>query len=340
MQSSSNRMKVAVIGPGPLVFRLLDHQSPDSNRRCRAVFGVGSRPRPGHGARGSARAPRSSPTTSSRRPRIRTLMLPSSRRQPRSMPGLTVAALRSGKHVLCNKPMAMTIAECDQMNNEAAKAKGKLLILNGTWRYWPLSLRAREIVQSGEIGEVLTARFWTRAPLPQEAPGAGSPGWFADSTRAAGGAFIDHGIYQFDLLEWMLGSVIAHVDSISLLNVKYKDLKFRGLRPGVVAAPEWGRCGRRGIMDQPHIQHGMGDHGNEGRADRGYRKQAHDVAADGFGRPTAVLRSGRPRRKSERVHRLLQLPERGCGAASVWRRGGPVDGDVPRQIARGCVGRK
>jgi predicted dehydrogenase len=138
---------------------------------------------------------------------------------------LTIAALQKGKHVFCNKPMAMNLAECDQMNKEAAKAAGKLLVLNGTWRYWPLSLKAKELVQSGEIGEVLNARFWTRAPLPQEAPLATNPGWFADPSKAPGGAFIDHGIYQFDLAEWMLESQIASVEKPVLLNLKYKDLR-------------------------------------------------------------------------------------------------------------------
>ncbi len=137
---------------------------------------------------------------------------------------LTVEALRNGKHVFCNKPMAMTLNECERMNAEAARSAGKLLILNGAWRYWPMSRKAREIIASGELGEILNARFWTRAPLPREAPDTENPGWFIDPRKAAGGAFIDHGIYQFDLVEWLTGSSIREVERLSLYNLKYKDL--------------------------------------------------------------------------------------------------------------------
>jgi predicted dehydrogenase len=135
-----------------------------------------------------------------------------------------VKALDAGKHVFCNKPMAMNTKEAQAMIDASKNATGKLLVLQGTWRYWPIALKVKEYVTQGMIGDIISARFWTRAPLPQIYPGSTEPGWFVNRTKAAGGAFIDHAIYQVDMMEWFTGNKIQKFGAHELLNLRYKDL--------------------------------------------------------------------------------------------------------------------
>ena len=69
----------------------------------------------------------------------------------------TIAALRAGKHVLCEKPMAITIDECEQMVAEA-RAAGKKLMIDQNQRFARAHVRAKELLDAGKIGDVLTFR--------------------------------------------------------------------------------------------------------------------------------------------------------------------------------------
>ena len=138
---------------------------------------------------------------------------------------LTIAALESGKHTICNKPMALNAAEADAMIAAASASTGELLILQGTWRYWPMTSLVKRLVDEGEIGEIISARFWTRAPIPMAVPGAATPGWFDDPAAAAGGAFIDHGVYQVDLMEWFTDSHIERFETWRLENLRHKQMQ-------------------------------------------------------------------------------------------------------------------
>lgn len=68
-----------------------------------------------------------------------------------------IAALRAGKHVLCEKPMAITIDECEQMVAEA-RAAGKKLMIDQNQRFARAHVRAKELLDAGKIGDVLTFR--------------------------------------------------------------------------------------------------------------------------------------------------------------------------------------
>ena len=67
----------------------------------------------------------------------------------------TIKALRSGKHVLCEKPMAISLEDCEAMIKEAEKA-GKRLMIGHNQRLTPAHRRAKEIISSGSMGKVLT----------------------------------------------------------------------------------------------------------------------------------------------------------------------------------------
>lgn len=101
----------------------------------------------------------------------------------------TIKALRAGKHVLCEKPMAVTLEECEQMVTAAevaAKVSGAKLMIDQNQRFAKAHIRAKELLDAGRIGRVLTFRttFGHGGPETWSVdPGTGS--WFFDPKRAS-----------------------------------------------------------------------------------------------------------------------------------------------------------
>ena len=65
-----------------------------------------------------------------------------------------VAAARAGKHVLVEKPMALSVAECDRMIAACEDVPGVVLMVGQVMRHFPVNLRVRSLIQEGAIGEV------------------------------------------------------------------------------------------------------------------------------------------------------------------------------------------
>lgn len=111
-----------------------------------------------------------------------------------------VKALRAGFHVLCEKPMALDAAECDEMLAAAEKARGCLMVAQCV-RFAPENLYLKSLVESGVYGKVVAADF-TRFCAPPEW-GAGKS-WFLDEAKS-GGAMIDTHIHDADLVCGLFG---------------------------------------------------------------------------------------------------------------------------------------
>jgi UDP-N-acetylglucosamine 3-dehydrogenase len=109
----------------------------------------------------------------------------------------TIAALKAGKHVLLEKPFALTDEDCAAMM-EAEAASGKLLMLAHAIRFWPEYEVLAEIVQSGKLGKPLAANASRLSVLP------GWADWFVDPDLS-GGAVMDLMIHDFDALNWVMG---------------------------------------------------------------------------------------------------------------------------------------
>lgn len=112
---------------------------------------------------------------------------------------LAVAALEAGKHVLCEKPLALTLEDAERMIAMAA-AKKRLLAVNLIMRHNPLCQAVKAIVDSGVLGLPLYATLVNAAQDENLPPGH----WFWDPARS-GGIFIEHGVHFFDLFEWWFG---------------------------------------------------------------------------------------------------------------------------------------
>jgi predicted dehydrogenase len=113
----------------------------------------------------------------------------------------TMAALEAGKHVLCEKPPALTAAETRSMQ-ELAEQRGLLLAYALQRRMNPSTQDLLGRIEAAELGEVYHARaVWTRAwGVPQ---GVGD--WFTDPARSGGGALIDIGVHVLDLAWFLMG---------------------------------------------------------------------------------------------------------------------------------------
>jgi len=108
-------------------------------------------------------------------------------------------ALSRGVHVLCEKPMALTLADCDRMI-EAARRSGKVLQIGHCVRFWPEYAKAKEIVDSGQYGKVVAAMF-QRLGAP---PGWSVDNWFLDEKRS-GGVALDLHIHDTDYVQYLFG---------------------------------------------------------------------------------------------------------------------------------------
>ena len=127
---------------------------------------------------------------------------------------ITIAALKAGKHVLCEKPMAVTLEECEAMV-AAARESGKYLMIGQNQRLAKAHAKAKELIEQGAIGKVLTFRTIFGHGGPETwSIDPGSNVWFFDKTKAAMGAMADLGIHKTDMIQYVLGSKIVKTQAV------------------------------------------------------------------------------------------------------------------------------
>ena len=125
---------------------------------------------------------------------------------------LTLAALRRGCHVFCEKPMAMNVAQARAMKAAAQKARRRLMI-NFSYRFMPMSVALKRQVEAGVVGRIYFGRtVWHRQ---RGMPGFG--GWFGNKELAGGGPLIDLGVHRIDLALWLMG----HPEPVAVMGSTY-----------------------------------------------------------------------------------------------------------------------
>jgi predicted dehydrogenase len=114
------------------------------------------------------------------------------------------AAIAAGIHVLCEKPLAVTVEDARTLA-EAAASAGVRTMMGFTLRFAPAVMRLREVIVSGEIGEPqLLVAFQQNGQFLDP----GRPfHWKMDAARTGGGAIVEYGIHTLDLARWLLGEV-------------------------------------------------------------------------------------------------------------------------------------
>lgn len=114
---------------------------------------------------------------------------------------MAVRALESGFHVLCEKPMALSTADCDRML-AAARKSGRSLLVAQCVRFFPEYVRMAEIVRSGRYGKVLAADFTRFMSVPKWSPKGGA--WILDESKS-GGLYVDAHIHDADYMTSLFG---------------------------------------------------------------------------------------------------------------------------------------
>jgi predicted dehydrogenase len=111
-------------------------------------------------------------------------------------------AFGNGKHVFCEKPLARNPEECRQIL-DAAQQSGRLLATGFNLRFFPPYAKAREILDSGRIGELDHIRALAGHPGGQQF----TQSWVHDVDVMGGGTLLDNGIHLIDLTSYFLGGV-------------------------------------------------------------------------------------------------------------------------------------
>ena len=111
----------------------------------------------------------------------------------------TVKALESGLHVLCEKPMAMDVEQCEDMI-AAAKTNKRILQIGHCIRFWPEYAKTKQIVDSGKYGDVLAASFRRVGAVP----GWSWKNWLIHA-KQSGGAIMDLHIHDTDYIQYLFG---------------------------------------------------------------------------------------------------------------------------------------
>ena len=116
-------------------------------------------------------------------------------------PQTAIAALKAGYHVLCEKPMALDLKDCDRMLAAAEAADRRLLIAHCV-RFFPENVYVRELVRSGKYGKVVAADFTRFIAPPKWSPKGAD--WFFDEKKS-GGVLFDAHVHDADYIAGTFG---------------------------------------------------------------------------------------------------------------------------------------
>jgi len=111
---------------------------------------------------------------------------------------VTVSALKAGKHVLCEKPLAANARDAAKMV-EAAEKSGKILAMSLNFRYEGRSLTLKRLIEAGELGEIYYAKtaMLRNNSIPR--------GWFHVKEKSGGGPLLDLASHMLDVTWWLMG---------------------------------------------------------------------------------------------------------------------------------------
>jgi predicted dehydrogenase len=213
----------------------------------------------------------------------------------------TLAAIAAGKHVLCEKPLTANSAEAQEVA-AAAQASNLVVMEAFHYRYHPLTIRAVEIMRSGELGPLRRVEAGLSFPLPV----------FSDiryQLELAGGATMDAGCYPIHMVRTLAGEepevirATAKLRSEQVDRAMVADLRFPSGATGRISASmwsssllrfsarAWGEHGRLTMLNplSPNIWHRLSvNAGGRKRVERFPRRHTYDYQLEAF--CAAVLR--------------------------------------------------
>jgi len=117
---------------------------------------------------------------------------------------IVIAVAEAGKHVICEKPMATTLEECDEMIAATKKAGVKFMIAENH-RFLPAHQFIKDAIERGFIGDVFLGRTYEGAYAGSQF--FDNDDWSFTYTKGGGGVVSDQGVHKFTMLNWFLGEV-------------------------------------------------------------------------------------------------------------------------------------
>jgi 1,5-anhydro-D-fructose reductase (1,5-anhydro-D-mannitol-forming) len=169
----------------------------------------------------------------------------------------TLAAIAAGKHVLCEKPLALSLESARGMV-AAAEAAGVVMGTNHHLRNAATHRTMRDLIQAGAVGQPLAARVFHAVHLPPHLQG-----WRIDRPDAGGGVILDITVHDADTLRFALGGEVAEVTAMTAS----QGMGRAGLEDAVMGVMRF----RDGVIAQfhdaftaPHASTGFEVHGTEG----------------------------------------------------------------------------
>ena len=187
---------------------------------------------------------------------------------------IALGAAAAGKHIYLEKPMALSVAECDAILG-AARTAGVRVTVASQARYNEISMRAKALVDDGTVGDIRMIRI-TSPTVGWDVP---AEGWFVDPRE--GGAFLDWGPHGVDTLRWYSGSdatlafgcfenfgAISAVDPTAMVTYRMASgamaqlwMSYEIPAPGLGSYMQWLLVGENGMVefDRDRIRLGRGD---------------------------------------------------------------------------------
>jgi myo-inositol 2-dehydrogenase/D-chiro-inositol 1-dehydrogenase/scyllo-inositol 2-dehydrogenase (NAD+) len=199
---------------------------------------------------------------------------------------LAVLAASAGKHVFCEKPMALTVDECDAMSNAAEKA-GVVFQIGFVRRFQPEFVEAKRRIEAGDIGTPMVVKSLTRGPgLP--------PAW-AHDLRRSNGMLAEVNSHDFDCVRWLVSSEIERVYA--------ETANFKGHERGVTAPDFYDNV----VVALRFVSGAIGTIDGTCPADYGYDARAEVLGTEG------LLVVG-----ENRAVPLLEIRSRGTGEVPTF----------------------
>jgi myo-inositol 2-dehydrogenase/D-chiro-inositol 1-dehydrogenase/scyllo-inositol 2-dehydrogenase (NAD+) len=199
---------------------------------------------------------------------------------------LSVLAASAGKHIFCEKPMALTLGECDAMSTAATKA-GVVFQVGFVRRFQPEFVEARRRIEAGQIGKPMVVKSLTRGPgLP--------PAWAQDLQRS-NGMLAEVNSHDFDCARWLAGSDIERVYA--------ETANFKGGQRGVEAVDFYDNA----VVTLRFASGALGTVDGTCPADYGYDARAEVLGTEG------LLLVGHNQAMS-----LLEIRARGAGEVPTY----------------------
>jgi 1,5-anhydro-D-fructose reductase (1,5-anhydro-D-mannitol-forming) len=200
---------------------------------------------------------------------------------------LTIAGLRAGKHVFCEKPPAFTAADVEEIRAVETQS-GKCLMYGFNHRHHESIKRMKDVIDSGEMGRIL----WMRGRYGKEVDKSFFQGWRAKPELAGGGIMLDQGIHMLDLFVYLAGGFDEVQAMVSNLYWKIEGIEdnvfanFRSSKTGICASlhstmTQWRHLFslevflEKGAMVLNGLKTSSGAYGDEDLAIKRNRQQMH-----------------------------------------------------------------